>query len=259
MRFNPQRNDPMKITLAGISHCDGSYRIVRPKSYTTVIEYVLKGEGYINFGEKTVPVTADSVYILPKGMDQDYYSSEHDPWEKIFINLSGDLALLLTERFGLNGKYVFDGTGTKDAFLKIAETVRHSSDLNDAKSVLTGLFTEILARLSHGFERSEHSGEAVALKDLIDRSSDKIIGNDELAKSIFRSPDYCVKLFKKEYGVTPYEYQIRVKTDMACSLLCGTGMPVFEIARSLGYSDPCYFSGLFKKRMGCSPREYRNK
>lgn len=257
LSFNPQDGDPFIITLAGITHRDENYSIRRPNSDTTVIEYILSGEGYIDINGFLMPVTADEIYILPKGMSQHYYSSSHNPWEKIFINMSGNLAVQLIEKFGLKGKYIFDGMGIKDSFLRIAETVRHPTEKNDARSVLSGVFTEILSRLSQNLERTAHNGEAVILKNVIDKSSNRFIGNKELAKLIYRSTDYCVKLFQKEYGVTPYEYQLRVKTDMACTLLSGTGMAISEIAHFLGYSDHCYFSGQFKKRIGCSPREYR--
>ncbi len=257
LSFNPQDEDPFIITLAGITHRDENYHIRRPNSDTTVIEYILSGEGYIDINGCLMPVTADEIYILPKGISQHYYSSSHNPWEKVFINMSGNLAVQLIEKFGLNKKFIYDGTGIIDSFLKIAEIVRHPPQMNDARSFLSGIYIEILSRLSQSSEQITHSDEAVTLKNIIDKNSNRFIGNNELAKTIYRSPDYCVKLFKKEYGVTPYEYQLRVKTDMACTLLSGTGMNVYEIAHFLGYSDHCYFSGQFKKRIGCSPREYR--
>lgn len=96
------------------------------------------------------------------------------------------------------------------------------------------------------------------MKEYLDANMNRIVSNAELAGSIFRSPDYCVKLFGREYGVTPYEYQLREKMNMACHLLSGTHLAVSEVAEAIGYHDARYFSGLFRRRCGLSPRAFRN-
>ena len=45
----------------------------------------------------------------------------------------------------------------------------------------------------------------------------------------------------------------------ACELLERTAMSVTEIALAVGYSDPAYFSRVFQRSEGCSPREYRSR
>lgn len=255
----PASNDPLRISLAGISYCDGSYHITRNPSRITVIEYVVKGEGYITLNGAPVTVTADTVYILPRGTAQDYYSSAHDPWEKIFINVEGDLALTLLERYGLYGKHFFDGQGLKDIFLSVAEIVRREPRAENEDCRLEALFLEALSRLSRSDTRSEHSGEAVKLKDWLDNNIHRTVGNRELASVIYRSPDYCIKLFGREFGTTPYDYHINEKLRVARRLLRDTALPVSEIASRVGYHDPCYFSGLFRRKCGVSPRKYRNE
>lgn len=44
----------------------------------------------------------------------------------------------------------------------------------------------------------------------------------------------------------------------ACRRLCADRRTVSEVARSLGYQDPYYFSRLFKKVIGVGPRAYRD-
>lgn len=249
----------MYSTLAGTSYCDGSYRIHRTcADDTTVIEYVLAGEGWIRLNEKDCPVTADQIYILPKGMEQYYYSDGENPWRKIFINLGGDLPVALLREYGLTGGYVFDGAGLKPLFLRVQELVASDKPDGDAQAELSAIFLEVLARLCFSQKKAGHSDEAVALKEYLDANMNRIVSNAELAGSIFRSPDYCVKLFGREYGVTPYEYQLREKMNMACHLLSGTHLAVSEVAEAIGYHDARYFSGLFRRRCGLSPRAFRN-
>ena len=73
------------------------------------------------------------------------------------------------------------------------------------------------------------------------------------------SPDYCLKLFKREFGTTPYEYQINNKMMIASSFLEHTKMSISEISEYIGYQNPHYFTSMFKLRVGITPTQYRKK
>ncbi|WP_284646068.1 AraC family transcriptional regulator [Paenibacillus silviterrae] len=67
------------------------------------------------------------------------------------------------------------------------------------------------------------------------------------------------ELFKKETGLTPYEYIQRRRVYQAADELCATNLTVTEIARKYSYSSIHYFSKAFHKVMGVSPTQYRMK
>ncbi len=249
---------PIGAELAGISYCDGSYFISRVKSDVTVIEYVLSGEGTINCGGATFTAGADTVYILKKGSAHSYRSSAENPWVKIFINLSGDLAVKLLEEYNIGDKTVFSGSGTKSLFLRAASLVRRGKSDLSVHTELAALYLRIIAVLCTAGGKTGNE-EAARLKNYLDGNLNRIVKNSELAASVYRSPDYTVKLFAAEYGTTPYEYQLREKMSTAKRLLKNTAMPVSEIAAALGYNDPQYFSGLFRRRCGMPPSVYRKK
>ncbi len=60
-------------------------------------------------------------------------------------------------------------------------------------------------------------------------------------------------LFQKYAGTGPNEYLIEYRVQRARELLCTTACSVAEVSAAVGYSDPYYFSKLFKKRTGFSP------
>ncbi len=258
IRHFPFHAAPLYVPMAGISFCDGSYHIRRENSATTVIEYVLSGTGFVTVDGEDQPVTADTVYLLFSGTDHNYYSSANDPWQKIFINIEGELPLLLQKEYGLEGKWLFDGAGLKDIFEQVATIVRQGEDSCPPEERIAGLFFEAIARLGRRLDCSSHSIEAIRLRDYLDSHPERLIGNEELAASVFRSPDYCVKLFRREFHTTPYNYQIDSKMRLASQLLRSTTLPVARIGEQVGYHDPGYFSGLFRRKMGCSPRQWRN-
>ena len=85
------------------------------------------------------------------------------------------------------------------------------------------------------------------------------LSNEELAESCGFSTAHFVRLFRQYTGCTPHRYRIEALVKKACSLLCETSLSVKEIAFTLGVDNPLYFSNLFRRSLGVSPREYRER
>ena len=79
-----------------------------------------------------------------------------------------------------------------------------------------------------------------------------------VASHMHYSPNYLGALFKKETGITIHDYWHSVRMDHAKQLLKQTSLYIFEIAEQVGYSDQYYFSALFKKYTGVSPKHFRS-
>lgn len=78
-----------------------------------------------------------------------------------------------------------------------------------------------------------------------------------VAASVNVSPSHFSTIFSQETGETFIEYLTRFRMEKAMELLRRTSMKTSEIGYSVGYRDPHYFSYLFKKRLGITPKEYR--
>ena len=79
----------------------------------------------------------------------------------------------------------------------------------------------------------------------------------DLAKMENLSVSRYNTLFKQYMGVSPINYITRSRLSFACELLKGTDLSVKEIAISVGYEDPHFFSRVFKSNIGLSPKEFR--
>ena len=80
---------------------------------------------------------------------------------------------------------------------------------------------------------------------------------EELARTANLSKYHFSKRYKELTGYSPIQHFIHLKMERACYLLDISSQPISQIANSLGYDDAHYFSRLFKKVTGLSPREYR--
>ena len=80
---------------------------------------------------------------------------------------------------------------------------------------------------------------------------------NSVAQEVNVSANYFSAIFSKAMQVTFVEYVTGRRMDKAKKLLRQTQMHTGEIALEVGYKDPHYFSFVFKKTQGCTPREYR--
>ena len=80
---------------------------------------------------------------------------------------------------------------------------------------------------------------------------------DDVARQVDISPYYFSKLFKQEVGENFIEYLTQTRISKAKEYLVNPKYSIKEICGLCGYSDPNYFSRIFRKYEGVSPSEYR--
>lgn len=122
----------------------------------------------------------------------------------------------------------------------------------------------IISNLSAVFSKFDNT-------DIVSRKEYEIIkyiresfGNKDLsiqmiADQVHFSQTYLCSFFKKSTGMTLNEYITDVRIEKAKELLQDGNIKLYEVALRIGFTDSNYFSTLFKKNVGCTPSEYREK
>jgi iron complex transport system substrate-binding protein len=82
---------------------------------------------------------------------------------------------------------------------------------------------------------------------------------EQLARQLNYSPQYISRKFKEQTGYSPMDYVIRLRMDGARELLLATTATLQEVASHIGYPDLMYFNRIFKKNVGMTPGQYRNR
>ncbi|ADU28756.1 response regulator [Evansella cellulosilytica] len=95
------------------------------------------------------------------------------------------------------------------------------------------------------------------MKRYILEHSHEDISLDKLAKKVGLSPIYMSKLFKEKLGVNYIDFLTECRIEKAKQLLKRPDKSIKEITFDVGYHEPNYFSKVFKKMCGVSPKEYR--
>ena len=123
-------------------------------------------------------------------------------------------------------------------------------------------FREKTTVVCHGMSsvKEKESGSVVTkAKAFIAENFSKEISLDDVSRYVDISPYYFSKLFKQEAGQNFIEYLTELRIRHAKTLLNNPGLSIKEICALSGYSDPNYFSRIFKKYEGVTPSEYREK
>lgn len=82
---------------------------------------------------------------------------------------------------------------------------------------------------------------------------------DDISEKFWISKQHLLKLYRQQFGMTPYVHMMDLKIDKAKLLLIEDKMKVVEIAEVLNFTDESHFSRNFKKYTGISPREFKNQ
>ncbi|MFX3675214.1 MAG: response regulator [Paenisporosarcina sp.] len=96
------------------------------------------------------------------------------------------------------------------------------------------------------------------IKQYIIEHSHKDISLETLARKVDLSPIYISKMFKEKLGINYIDFLTECRIEKAKKLLSDPEKSLKEITFEVGYHEPNYFSKVFKKMCGISPKEYRN-
>ncbi|MGE4563310.1 MAG: helix-turn-helix domain-containing protein [Victivallaceae bacterium] len=155
------------------------------------------------------------------------------------------------------------GVYTFDMLRRPLQNIIVNSGRPAAESQLTA-HVELLSLLSalHHRRQAGHTGAGNRIDALLSEL-EKNLNRDwsvaEMADFCNYRPTRFRELFLRQTGFRPKDYCDQLKIMAACRMLLGTGLPVGQIARQLGFDDPYHFSRRFAKKVGCPPSAYRRK
>lgn len=107
-------------------------------------------------------------------------------------------------------------------------------------------------------EEEKYLSIIVKAKQYVAANIDSNISLGSASHYLGLSSGYFSRLFSKEMGQGFNEYVTNEKINLAKELMLSTNYKIYEIANRLGYENAYYFSRVFKKVEGISPKEYKN-
>ena len=214
------------------------------------------GSGTDTFEEGEAPFAPGSVYLCPPGYAHGKYA-HRETFKDIFLQFNDD-GLLRDVGYC---RFTDDAARTVYTMLTMINCIFWERGENYRQTVdllAEALCFTVLGRLSG----DRLSRDVKYLRDELIRN----VGNPEYdlrrMDAGTHSREYLRKLFRSQIGCTPAAYLERLRIEHAVKLLTANRTPrytVSDIAELCGYYDANYFTRVFKKHMGVSPREYGKK
>jgi AraC-like DNA-binding protein/mannose-6-phosphate isomerase-like protein (cupin superfamily) len=133
------------------------------------------------------------------------------------------------------------------------------------RRIVSALLNEILVHLARGATLTDSTALPDSNSDLrraiacIEENPAEQIDLTTLAARVHSSPRTLHRRFKAAFGFGPHHYRIYLRLQEGCRLLQDTDATVTEIAYRLGFEDGNYFSRLFHRHIGMSPKAFQRK
>ena len=238
-----------------------------------VLIYCIKGSGRYSVEGKHFEVRENQYFILPANKPHAYASNNEDPWTIYWIHFRGTLASYYGENAiepcnvsaSVNSRIADRNNIFEDIFLTLSDgytidNLRYTTSL--LHFYLGSLRYLPIYRKCHKVKEENTDNHCVVVNAALKYMEENIerqITLKDLATYIGYSVSHFSSIFSSSTGHSPLNYFNMLKVKKACELLDTTDMKITQISGKVGIDDPLYFSRIFKKIVGISPRQYREK
>ena len=182
-----------------------------------------------------------------------------------WLNFEGDLAPNFAERFfmkmddGISYVGFFKNVEKDlDELLALGQRGYTATNVIHAVHVLQQTLSFLALQLRVSDFNASSKFNLKAVEQLMQDNLHQELSLDALAHYSQLSKFHFAKKFKELTDSSPIQHFINMKIQKACLDLDNGNLPIKNIAENVGYNDPYYFSRLFKKVVGMSPKQYRD-
>lgn len=229
--------------------------------------FISKGKGTFESAlSPSTEILAGSCFFLFPGVWHRYKPDPESGWEEYWIGFRGSYPDTLMSQGLFSAAAPVVSPGLNDALLapikKVLDEMRTGSP--GYHQVIAGITLQILG-LVHALSartnmiQDEDQQAIEKAKFYFRENLESALDIRELIRQLPMSYSKFRKLFKEVTGESPNQYHLNLRLDKARELLTTTNLNVSEVAYNLGFDSVFYFSKLFKKKNGVSPKSYRHK
>ncbi len=224
-----------------------------PRLSTYELIFFFSGDGYTYYNGAKIRDCKNSIRYLPKGVQASEYRVEREEFGECI-----DIYFDTDDEMPSVALGFLDMPELKNLFLKIYNL--WVSKKSGYYAQCMAVFYEIIALI----KRQSDSYLPSIQQKRLDKAHDYMLANfaksdfdyDALCAETGLSYSYFKELFITRYGMPPVKYLTHLRLEYAKELLITGRYSVSEIAETCGFDNVYYFSSVFKKHIGVSPKKY---
>jgi len=264
VRYYILDNDILCPCICAYEKSPANKRQVGPwKLQRHVIHFVLSGEGSFSYNDEKVTVRKGDIFAIVPNKTVAYMQNPDNPWTSIWFEFTGTECSRLFKSVGLDENKLVMRVKNFSKFEKLfLDLIQNSANKNDEKGFLVvskiyEIFGELVEDLPSVQEKDTDNDLIKAITEYIGTNYSYDISPGSIAKQFFISPQYLARIFAKHISTTPSSYIMSVRLNHAAQMLINSNLSISMIAESVGFTNPYYFSSVFKKQYLFSPKRYR--
>ncbi len=268
--FNNARSNNLSTKLLYVSkakYAEDWHSTLHTHPFTEIF-YVVNGNGLFRIKDEYFPVKTHDLVIVNANLLHTESSKNANPLEYIVLGVDG-MSLkpvnnrdLFTERLYSIQNCWKNREEISFYLNSILREVQAKSEHYEA--ICQNLADILVLALARGLESdivltadTTTNKDGAYIKKYIDVHFAQDLSLDTLAEATYMNKYYLSHVFRRSFGTSPIDYLIEKRISIAQFLLKTTKYSVAEISELVGYNSTSYFSQIFKKRTGQTPREYR--
>lgn len=262
------KSRPLIVTSCGTYRLKTVKRLPtwRPKGRLDYqLLYIVSGKGHFYFhGEDRVVYAGRMVLIQPRQEQRYEYFGEDKP-EVYWVHFTGSDVknILRSYNIPMDDPIFYSGASSTYAYL-FKEMIHELQACRVGYEELLTMYLKQIFLLVQRTRMEERPTVSTYIQEEMEYARryfnehyNEPISIQEYAESRNMSVCWFQRNFKQIVKHTPMQYLLTIRVNNAASLLETTNYGLAEIAAIVGYEDPLYFSRLFHKIKGVSPRDYR--
>ncbi|MBQ9976938.1 MAG: helix-turn-helix transcriptional regulator [Clostridia bacterium] len=248
--FDNVENVKLVSSYKGVSKLQGTVENRKSNGFI----FKLNGYGEYDFGDRALRVGEGEVLFLPKGACYNYRNVCDGEPHYMSINFLADITEARPTVLSLDGFAELDYMTSHFAdMLKLGG----AADRYKCMAMLYNLLAHA-SGIEHASYSDKHKSKVIepAVKYMREHMFDPNLCVDTLHCICGISDTYFRRIFIASFGMSPRKYIISKRISQAKAIIdSGVFDTVGEVALSVGYTDPLYFSRAFKAHYGVSPSE----
>ncbi|MCR8636057.1 MULTISPECIES: AraC family transcriptional regulator [Paenibacillus] len=234
-----------------------------------LLHHILSGRGTYTCQGITYKLGPGDSFLIEPGKLISYTADEEEPWHYRWLAFEGKRASVLLSQIGLSSQQPIVHTGRSRNISVMYHQVQAAfqTRLPNANLKATGYLHLLLAEYSEALQPQQQSNpqQSSVTEHIVQQALHYLstqyaepITIELMAEALGYNRAYLSTLFKKQTGLTPVSFLLKLRIDKAKLLLRERlELTIEQIASSVGFQDPLYFSKQFKRLYGISPTDYR--
>jgi AraC-like DNA-binding protein len=228
-----------------------------------VLQHTIAGEGMLTWAGRTQPLRAGDTLLVTIPHDHRYFLPSGGQWSFFYLVLSGqEVMRLAAEVIAANGPILRLSAGALDelaacllALLRDAARTPGQASVIAYRAAMA--LVDDLSSAAIAASGQPQPGWLVRVLAHVEAHLGATLTVPRLAELSGLSHAHFVRQFTRLAGSPPSEYVFQTRMARAARLLQSSGLTVIEIALSLGFADPNYFTKAFRRAFAVSPTEFR--